>query len=180
MALGMESFSVNIYLTIFLINLVDLPSVSITAPLVNRYGRKKYLVFVSLASGILSVISGILQYYDKLSQHSITLTTISLIVSLLAKMTLTTAYYAIIIYTNELYPTVVRGNGYGLLSTIGRVGSIVSPVLIYLDGLLPGIMYFICGVMVFLSTCCVRRLQETKDMILLDSFSHQKKDDNCK
>ncbi|XP_060563696.1 solute carrier family 22 member 6-like [Ruditapes philippinarum] len=173
MALGMESFPVNIYLTIFLVNLVDLPSVSVTAPLMNRYGRKKYFVFLTVTSGIFSGISGVMQHYGNLSSHSVYVTTISLVLALLAKMTLATGYYALIIYTTELYPTVVRGIGYGFLSTIGRIGAIVSPVLIYLDGILPGTMYFICGVMIVLSTGCVRRLTETNDVMLLDSLSDQ-------
>ncbi|XP_053389607.1 solute carrier family 22 member 21-like [Mercenaria mercenaria] len=192
MSLGMESISVNIYLTIFLINLVDIPVHLVAGPLLNRLGRKK-LCFVSFGlSGILSCVSGILQHFDQLPRSSVSLKVASLVISLLAKMAVSTAYLAITIFTTELYPTVVRCKiihdidvcvkayrldiqiektiGYGFQTTVGRIGAIAAPLLIYLDKLFPGLMYFTCGVLIFLSAGTIARLKETKDVTLPDSI----------
>ncbi|XP_053408655.1 solute carrier family 22 member 4-like [Mercenaria mercenaria] len=168
MTLGMESISVDIYLTIFLINLVDLPARSLTGPLINRFGRRKYCYVTAGMSSILSCVSGILQYFDKLSHNSESLTMATLVISLLAKMTVTAADICLIIYTTELYPTVVRTIGYSFQATVGRLGAVAVPFLIHLDGLYPGTMYFTCGVLIFLSAGCIMRLKETKNMVLQD------------
>ncbi|XP_053408730.1 solute carrier family 22 member 4-like [Mercenaria mercenaria] len=174
MSLGMESISVDIYLTIFLINLVDLPAFSVTGPLVNRFGRKKYCFVVCGVSSILMCVSGILQHFDKISRPSMSLAVAALAVSLLAKMTVTTASIALIIYTTEIYPTVVRSIGYGFQSTVGRLGAVAAPLLIHLDGRIPGLMYFTCGVLIFLSAGSIARLKETKGVTLPDSISDTK------
>ncbi|XP_053409246.1 solute carrier family 22 member 21-like [Mercenaria mercenaria] len=132
MTLGMESISVNIYLNMFLINLVDVPADALTGPLVNRFGRRKYWFVIVCVSSILCGVSGILQHFDKLTQNSAHLTVATLVVSLLAKMTVTTASTALIIYTTEMYPTVVRTTGYGFQATFGRLGAVASPLLIHL------------------------------------------------
>ncbi|XP_053409324.1 organic cation transporter protein-like [Mercenaria mercenaria] len=156
MALGMESISVDIYMTIFLINVVDVPAYSATGPLVNKFGRRK----------ICFVVFGLT---DRISHNSASLTMEALVTSLLAKMTCSTAFTAVIVYTTELYPTEIRTTGYGFQAAVGRLGAIASPLLIHLDGLYPGSMYFICGVLMILSTGGILRLKETKDMVLQDS-----------
>ncbi|XP_053408939.1 solute carrier family 22 member 7-like [Mercenaria mercenaria] len=168
-ALGMESISVDIFWTMFLINLVDVPAFSVTGPLLNRFGRRKYCFVTFAASSILCCVSGVFQHFDKLSQNSASLTVTALVLSLLAKMTVTAADTAVIVYTAELYPTDVRTTGCGFQGTVGRLGAIAAPLLVHLDGIYPGSMYFTCGMLLFLSTGSILRLKETKDDILQDS-----------
>ncbi|XP_053408530.1 organic cation/carnitine transporter 2-like [Mercenaria mercenaria] len=70
---------------------------------------------------------------------SMSLTVATLVISLLAKMSVSTAYLAITIYTTELYPTVVRTIGYGFQSTVGRIGAVAAPLLIHLVQELEGL-----------------------------------------
>ncbi|XP_045187764.1 solute carrier family 22 member 7-like [Mercenaria mercenaria] len=85
-------------------------------------------------------------------------------------MTVTTALMTLIVYTTELYPTVVRTIGYGFQSTVGRLGAIAAPLLIYINGFFPGLLYFSCGILIFLSVGSIKRLKETKNVLLPDSI----------
>ncbi|XP_060587844.1 solute carrier family 22 member 4-like [Ruditapes philippinarum] len=62
-SLGLESIPVNIYLTIFLINLVDVPSLLLISPIVNKFGRKKFCLVICIMSCLFCCSSGILQHF---------------------------------------------------------------------------------------------------------------------
>jgi OCT family organic cation transporter-like MFS transporter 4/5 len=51
------------------------------------------------------------------------------ILSQLGKLFVTGTFGIIYIYAAELYPTVLRSTGMGLSAVMGRVGSILAPVV---------------------------------------------------
>ncbi|XP_069690686.1 organic cation transporter protein [Periplaneta americana] len=73
---------------------------------------------------------------------------------LIGKLGITSSFGVIVVYTAELYPTVMRSIGVGTSSTVARVGAMVAPFApllgIYMQALpllLFGIVSFIAGVL---------------------------------
>ncbi|XP_053393553.1 organic cation/carnitine transporter 2-like [Mercenaria mercenaria] len=73
-----------------------------------------------------------------------------------------------IVYTTEIYPTVVRTIAYGVHSTAARVGGMVAPQIVFLDDEIPGILYFLSGVLMMISAVIMMLYRETKDAVLED------------
>ncbi|XP_060562894.1 solute carrier family 22 member 6-A-like [Ruditapes philippinarum] len=119
-------------------------------------------------SGILCCTAGVFQHFDKLSKTSSSVMVTTLVVSILAKCSVASASRSVIVYTTELYPTIIRTTGFSFQATVGRFGAIVSPFLIHINGYFPGAMYVICGVILVISSVCILFLRETKDMVLQD------------
>merc|ERR1719483_1436270 len=72
------------------------------------------------------------------------------------------------VFTSEIYPTVIRSMGFGTLNALGRLGSMMAPLLFYLIGseyscLVFGLMSAVAGMVVWL-------LPETKGETLIDDL----------
>lgn len=68
----------------------------------------------------------------------------------------------LITYTSEVYPTVVRTLGYGLCMTVGKVGTILMPLIVSYaqnNDIQPLIVFGIFGIFVVI---LVFKLPETK------------------
>lgn len=83
-----------------------------------------------------------LQLYWRFSGISLVdLTAVSIILVMMGKFGITSAFSMVYVYTAELYPTVVRNMGVGASSMASRFGSILSPYFVYL-GKLPTIFSY--------------------------------------
>lgn len=60
---------------------------------------------------------------------------LSILLVMLGKFGITSAFSMVYVYTAELYPTVVRNMGVGASSMASRLGSILSPYFVYLGEL---------------------------------------------
>lgn len=60
---------------------------------------------------------------------------LSILLVMLGKFGITSAFSIVYVYTAELYPTVVRNMGVGASSMASRLGSILSPYFVYLGKL---------------------------------------------
>lgn len=60
---------------------------------------------------------------------------LSILLVMLGKFGITSAFSMVYVYTAELYPTVVRNMGVGASSMASRLGSILSPYFVYLGKL---------------------------------------------
>jgi len=60
---------------------------------------------------------------------------LSILLVMLGKFGITSAFSMVYVYTAELYPTVVRNMGVGASSMASRLGSILSPYFVYLGRL---------------------------------------------
>ncbi|MGH6801233.1 MAG: MFS transporter, partial [Methylocella sp.] len=89
------------------------------AYLIDRIGRKPVIVFYLLASAACAVLFGL------------STTTVG-ILSWAALMSFFNlgAWGGVYTYTPELYPTRVRASGAGAAAAVGRVGGILSPIII--------------------------------------------------
>ena len=80
------------------------------------------------------------------------------------------AFIIMYLYTNELYPTVVRNTALGFSVVMARLGPILCPFIIDAVDRKENVMTCF-GVVLLLSSMMLVRLPETKDMPLKDSLT---------
>lgn len=160
---GVKSLSGDLYLNMFLINVVETPAMLLTAFLVSWFGRKKVCFTFYILAGITGIGVGVIQHFDL----AVDATLVNAI-ALLSKLSVACGWQAMIVYTTEVYPTVVRTIAYGVHSTAARAGGMVAPQIVFLDGEIPGILYFLSGVLMMVSAVVMLLYRETKDAVLED------------
>lgn len=123
----------DVYTQLFLVALVQLPGIVSAAALIDRWGRRPtiggYLTLAGLFLGLFS---------DSLGSTSLVagLVPVPPLGSLfLASFFIMGAWGSMFAYTTEAFPTSVRARGFGFASGIGKIASIVGPILV--GGLLP-------------------------------------------
>ncbi len=104
---------------VLIMTLAQVPGYFAAAYLVERIGRKPTLVLFMAMTAIAAFIFG----------SSATVTVMLLSGAMLSFFNLG-AWGALYAYTPENYPTAVRASGAGLASAVGRVGSMIAPLLV--------------------------------------------------
>lgn len=120
---GVSILSVSLkgdkYVNFMVVSLGAAPSVFLTYAML-LYARRRWSMCVSLLATGLSILAS--KYF---SSHE----TVSLIFFFLGKLFINHAFAALYLYTNEMWPTVLRHSVMGICSMIGRFGSIAAPLV---------------------------------------------------
>ncbi|XP_053380069.1 solute carrier family 22 member 6-like isoform X2 [Mercenaria mercenaria] len=135
--------------------------------LTNRLGRKKATGICFIIVGIAGITGGVLQTLD--AEYKEILTTV---LAITANASIMAAWGTVQTMTVELYPTVIRNIGIGMLSFVGAIGSVIGPQLVYLNAYVPGLLLYLCGGISVLCVIGTSLLPETKDKYLLDKIHH--------
>ncbi|XP_061183865.1 solute carrier family 22 member 4-like isoform X1 [Saccostrea echinata] len=164
---SVDQLSGNLYLNMFLLSVIDIPALMSIWYLSNRIGRRwtclGYFVIGSLAC--LGVAVSQMIDVDKELQKSLING-----FALAAKLGVSASWAAIMAFTTEVYPTVVRNIGYGTQNSISRIGALIAPQFVLLNKETPGVMYIICFVVSLISAIMCLLLKETKDKTIGDNL----------
>ncbi|XP_034044038.1 solute carrier family 22 member 7-like [Thalassophryne amazonica] len=121
---NITGFGLNLHLTQFVYALIELPAKVLVYYLLDKIGRRVSetgaLMMVGLCLGINIVIP---------KDISAARTTVAVIGKGLSAASFTT----LVLYSAELYPTVVRQNGMGYNSCMARLGVALTPLILLLD-----------------------------------------------
>ena len=111
----------SVYYTV-LISLGGIPGFLMAAWLVERWGRKPVCIVTLLGGGVMAFFYG---------QSAVFGGNVALLIStgLLMQFFLFGMWAVLYTYTPELYPTSARATGSGFASAIGRVGSLLGPLV---------------------------------------------------
>ncbi|XP_054635398.1 solute carrier family 22 member 7-like [Dunckerocampus dactyliophorus] len=133
--LNISGFGVNIYLTQLIYGVSELPAKFFILFSLNKLGRK-----LNQSGGL--VLTGLCLFCNVLiPAHYAAFRTI---VAALGKMFSEAAFTVLYLYTAELYPTVMRQNGFGCCSFLARLGVSLSLPVTLLEEVwvaLPGIVF---------------------------------------
>jgi putative MFS transporter len=127
----------SIYEQLFLVAIAQLPGILSAAYLIDRVGRKITIGSYLLLAGVFTFA-----FATELGEFSLPLSpnAIHPLLSLfLASFFLIGAWGPMLAYTSELFPTEVRGLGFGFVNGMGKIASISGPIL---AGLLVEFGYF--------------------------------------
>ncbi|KAK6195569.1 hypothetical protein SNE40_000973 [Patella caerulea] len=159
---GVSNFSGNFYLNFFLMNVIELSAFVPVIYLLGKIGRRYTCVFALFLAASSCIAALIAQEVNDVSKSPFITG-----VSLLAKILTGGSWVALILLTNESYPTVIRYLGYGASNTMARIGGILAPFIFSLGShrIIP---YVIMAVLMVTSGICGLTLQETKDLAMAD------------
>ncbi|XP_067670620.1 solute carrier family 22 member 15-like [Haliotis asinina] len=127
---GVGKLSGNLYLNIFLLAAVEVPTSVLTFFTNNKFGRKwtaiAFFGFAAVSSFGVAVVT-------KTVSEDRQGTAIN-VLALLTKLGVGAAWCAHAVLASETYPTVIRNLGYGGASTTGRLGGTVAPYVFAMGG----------------------------------------------
>ncbi|XP_078497458.1 solute carrier family 22 member 7-like [Lissotriton helveticus] len=159
-SLNITGFELDMYMTQFLFGAVEIPFKLGVYIFMKKGGRRHALAWTLLIFGFCIGINIVIpEFFGALR------TTIAVIGKGFAGAIFTT----LILFSTELYPTVLRHNGFGFNSFIGRIGTSVAPLILLLDEAwkpLPQVIYCSVAILSSLVTYCLHetfniRLPET-------------------
>ncbi|XP_072935562.1 organic cation transporter protein-like [Epargyreus clarus] len=115
-----EGLGLDFFITFTLTSATEIPSVTLLACVLDRWGRR-YLTCGPIAiAGILSLIAAFVP--KGIPQVSL---------AIMARFAINMSYNAAIQWSTELLPTAVRASGSSLIHVSGYVATVVSPFIVY-------------------------------------------------
>ncbi|XP_078050934.1 organic cation transporter [Augochlora pura] len=126
----------NDYLNFLISGLVEIPAYTFLIFTLNRWGRKIILCGCMLISGV--ALLAIL-FVPADNQWLI------VCLAMIGKLTITSSYGAIYVFTAEQFPTVIRNVGLGACSTFARIGGVIAPYVIHLSEIWMPLPFVIFG-----------------------------------
>nr|XP_004662050.1 solute carrier family 22 member 13 [Jaculus jaculus] len=153
-------FGLDIYVTQVIFGAVEVPARLSSIFLMERLGRK-WSQLGSLTLGGLMCIAIIFVPAD--------LSVVVTVLAVLGKFAMSASFGITYVYTAELFPTVIRQTGMGLVSIFARIGGIITPLVILLGQYHPTIPMVILGSLPIGAGLLCALLPETRGQTLKDS-----------
>ncbi|XP_017794870.1 PREDICTED: organic cation transporter protein-like isoform X2 [Habropoda laboriosa] len=151
----------NDYVNFVISGFVEVPAYTFLIFTLNRWGRKLILCGCMLTSGV--ALLGILFVPADAPWLVVCL-------AMIGKLTITSSYGAIYVFTAEQFPTVIRNVGLGASSTFARIGGVIAPYVIYLSEIWMPLPFVIFGSCVLFGGMMSLLLPETLNKKLPESI----------
>lgn len=161
LSLNVTNLKTNLYLSVLLNAVAEMPAFLLTALLLDRLGRKPLSVATMWISGA-SCLAGTLlpvQGYFKALRVACGVAGI---------FGMAATYNLLFIYTAELFPTVVRNAALGCATQAAQLGAILAPFIVVTGERIPFAVFGACGIA---GGLLAFYLPETKDKPLYDTMA---------
>uniref|UniRef100_A0A4W4H5Q4 Solute carrier family 22 member 6 n=1 Tax=Electrophorus electricus TaxID=8005 RepID=A0A4W4H5Q4_ELEEL len=135
LSMDLQKFGVNIYLIQVIFGAVDIPSKIIVTVCMSTIGRRLSQCGALVLSGVAIFINLLVPYELQLVRTTL---------AVIGKGCLAASFSCCYLYSGELYPTVIRQNGMGWVTMMGRLGAMVAPMVLMLVEVkvwLPGLIF---------------------------------------
>ncbi|XP_014892978.1 solute carrier family 22 member 4-like [Poecilia latipinna] len=152
----------NPYLNCFLSAATEVPAYIIVL-LLLRFSSRRLCQSASLLLGGIMIIC--------VNLIPIDLPAVSVLLEMVGKFGITSAFCVLYAFTAELFPTVIRNTAMGCCSTAARIGTIISPFIIYLGFYFRALPYIVMGVMAVCGSGFCFMLPETHGKALPEALS---------
>ncbi|XP_063048349.1 solute carrier family 22 member 7-like [Engraulis encrasicolus] len=158
---NIAGFGVNIYLTQFIYTTVEVPARLSIYYLIDKIGRRKTQCGSLFLAGLsLAMVAAIPK------DHKLVMT----VIAVLGKGFSATSFATLGLYSNELYPTVVRQNGMGWNNLCGRMGVALAPLILLLDDVGHGLPQVVLCLIAMATSLVASRLPETRGRCLPEAI----------
>lgn len=161
LSLNVVNLETNLYLSVTLNAVAELPAYLITAILLDKYGRKPLGIGTQWFSGVFCLLGSLMGSNG-------TWRFVRMGCGILGIFGMAGTYNLLFIYTTELFPTVVRNAALGCATQAAQMGAILAPFVVVLGGSLPFVVFAICG---FLGGLLAFFLPETLNQPLYDTMA---------
>ncbi|KAK7081091.1 hypothetical protein SK128_003679 [Halocaridina rubra] len=164
LSLSGGQLSSNPFAYMALMGLVEVPAYTVAIPIVITYGRKYPTIFFFLFSGVLLLALPFIP--EGCGWVRITL-------AMAGKMTITSVFQILSLYSSELFPTEVRTWGTSTAFMMSRLGSTASPFITeYLGTVYPWAPSAVFGALSLVAGIATLALPETLGISLPDTIDH--------
>ncbi|XP_056636575.1 organic cation transporter protein-like [Diorhabda sublineata] len=156
----------NSYLDFMLTALIEIPAYISCRYILDIFGRKKSLCGSYLITGVATAGYLIIPEDSRAG---------SLAIYLLGKYGVTCAFTILYVHTSEMFPTNLRHTFMGTCSTLGRIGSMVSPQTPLLAQIWKPLPFIIFTVTAWLAALLTLTFPETSNIKLPDTVEQAEK-----
>ncbi|KAJ0733785.1 putative major facilitator, sugar transporter, major facilitator superfamily [Helianthus annuus] len=137
--LNAKNLNTNIYLSVLLNAVAEMPAYLLTAILIDRFGRKSLGVGTQWFSGIFCLIGGLMGSHGSWM-------VVRTVCGVLGIFGMAGTYNLLYVYAMELFPTVVRSAAIGSARQVGQIGAILVPFVVVSDASLSLMVFGACGI----------------------------------
>ncbi|XP_033834187.1 solute carrier family 22 member 6 [Periophthalmus magnuspinnatus] len=135
LSLDLQKFGVDMYLIQVIFGCADIPAKLVITITMSRLGRRLSQAGALISAGICILVNLLVPYDQAIVRTSL---------AVVGKGCLAASFTCCYLYAGELYPTIIRQNGMGLVGMMARVGAMVAPMVLlggdYISWL-PGLIY---------------------------------------
>ncbi|XP_048362898.1 solute carrier family 22 member 6-A-like [Sphaerodactylus townsendi] len=161
LAMDLQNFGFNIYITQLIFGAVDIPAKFISVMTITFVGRR-FSQSLSLILAGLCILANIFVPPD--------LSSLRMIFAVFGKGSLAASFNCAYIFSGELFPTVIRQSGMGLGGTMARVGSMIAPLVKMTGEFFPPLPLIIYGGAPIISGIATCFLPETRNVPLPETI----------
>ncbi|XP_044045138.1 solute carrier family 22 member 7-like [Siniperca chuatsi] len=158
---NITGLGLNIYLTQFTYALIELPAKVTVYYLLDKIGRRCTEVGALLMAAVCLGINIIIPK---------DMSVVRTVVAVIGKGFSSASFATVVLYSSELYPTVVRQNGMGYNSFMARLGVAVAPLILLLDEVWKNLPQVVLCSVALLGGIVARTLSETRNRCLPETI----------
>ncbi|XP_049997599.1 solute carrier family 22 member 13 isoform X2 [Alexandromys fortis] len=166
LGLQVGDFGLDIYLTQLIFGLVEVPARFSSIPIMEKLGRKWSLSGSLTLAGTMCIIIIFIPAG---------LPTVVTVLAVVGKFASSSAFTISYVYTAELYPTIIRQTGMGLVSIFSRIAGIITPLVMLLEQYHRAVPMVIFGSFPIVAGLLCALLPETKGQTLKDTIQDLEK-----
>ncbi|KAK7816750.1 hypothetical protein U0070_009275 [Myodes glareolus] len=165
-SLQVGDFGLDIYLTQLIFGVVEMLTRLSSIPIMEKLGRKWSLLgSLTLAGTMCIIIIFIPAGFS----------TVVTVLAVVGKSASSSAFTVSYVYTAELYPTIIRQTGMGLVSIFSRIGGIITPLVMLLEQYHRAVPMVIFGSFPVVAGLLCALLPETRGQTLKDTIQDLEK-----
>ncbi|CAN1774984.1 Organic cation/carnitine transporter 4 [Linum perenne] len=141
LSLNVVNLDTNLYLSVMVNAVAEMPSYTLTAVLLERFGRKPLAIGTQWFSGVFCLLGCLME------GEAATWKVLKMVCGVFGIFGMAGTYNLLFIYTAELFPTVVRNAALGSATQASQFGAILAPFVVVMGGSLPFAVFAVCGIM---------------------------------
>ncbi|XP_045392517.1 solute carrier family 22 member 13 isoform X4 [Lemur catta] len=161
LGLKVGDFGLDIYVTQLIFGAVEVPARYSSIFMMQRLGRKWSQLGTQILGGLMCISIVFIP-----ADLPVVVTVLAVVGRIAISATFTIAY----VYSAELFPTVIRQTGMGLVSLFSRIGGILTPFVILLEEFYAALPMLIYGIVPIVAGLLCILLPETQGQALKDSI----------
>ncbi|KAG2460022.1 solute carrier family 22 member 6 [Polypterus senegalus] len=161
LSMDLQKFGVSIYLIQLIFGAVDIPAKLISTVTMSYIGRR----VTQSASLVLAGVTIVINIFIPQDLQNVRTS-----LAVLGKGCLASSFSCCYLYSGELYPTVVRQSGMGIVSMMARLGAMTAPLVLLLGDYIPVLPMVIYGGSPIISGIIAIFLPETLNIPLPDTI----------
>ncbi|CAH2069056.1 unnamed protein product, partial [Iphiclides podalirius] len=130
-----EGLGLDFFVTFTLTSATEIPSVTLVAIVLDRWGRRKLTIVPICMAGVLAIVAAFVS--KGIPQ---------VVLAIAARFSVNMSYNAVVQWSTELLPTGARASGSSLIHVSGYVSTMLSPFLVYSERVWKPLPLLIMGV----------------------------------